>query len=263
MSPSNLFFWSGVFLTGTSIVSAQLDNANARDMFFAGLKKSSAQQAARKTPAKKAPELPAPAVAPPRPTSEVNVAKYEPAPLGIRYTVVDPKGRELPADSVFRSGDQIRLTVEVNDSGHLYIVHQGSSGNWQLMFPSHDTGFANSVAPGRKYVLPPDSVFTFIGQPGVEKLFLVLSRTPELALDELIDAIRGGRPGASGTTLVASAKPIENALVDRLRTSYSRDLIVQKIKDDQTKTAESAVYVVNPTGKADSRVVADIHLVHR
>jgi hypothetical protein len=45
---------------------------------------------------------------------------------------------------------------------------------------------------------------------------------------------------------------------------HSRDLKIEKV-DEQTpgEKKETAVYVVNPSGSADSRVVADLLLVHR
>ena len=63
---------------------------------------------------------------------------------------------------------------------------------------------------------------------------------------------------------------IDDATVGQLRETYStRDLIIEKV---DTKTPadkspgdkkESAVYVVNASGSANSRVVADLKLVHQ
>jgi len=60
------------------------------------------------------------------------------------------------------------------------------------------------------------------------------------------------------------AANISNSAVDRMRDAWSRDLIIEKV-DPNTNgdKKETAVYVVNPTGSADSRVVADLHLVHQ
>ena len=60
------------------------------------------------------------------------------------------------------------------------------------------------------------------------------------------------------------AANISNSAVDRMRNAYGRDLIIEKV-DPNTPgdKKETAVYVVNPTGSADSRVVADLHLVHQ
>ena len=49
-----------------------------------------------------------------------------------------------------------------------------------------------------------------------------------------------------------------------MRNAYGRDLIIEKV-DPSTPgdKKETAVYVVNPTGSADSHLVADLHLVHQ
>jgi hypothetical protein len=63
--------------------------------------------------------------------------------------------------------------------------------------------------------------------------------------------------------LIASAA-IDNSTVGRLREAYARDLIVEKITEDTPgDRKEKAIYVVNPTGSKDSRVVADLLLVHQ
>jgi hypothetical protein len=60
------------------------------------------------------------------------------------------------------------------------------------------------------------------------------------------------------------AANISNTAVDRMRERYARDLIIEKV-DPATSgdKKETAVYVVNASGSADSRVVADLHLVHQ
>ena len=63
----------------------------------------------------------------------------------------------------------------------------------------------------------------------------------------------------------AAISPVDNALVENLRGLYSRDLMIEKVEDseEQGKKSDKAVYVVNPSGKSDSRVVADIVLNHQ
>jgi hypothetical protein len=58
-------------------------------------------------------------------------------------------------------------------------------------------------------------------------------------------------------------------MVSDLETVYSRDLIIEKVKDseppakDPDKKRETAVYTVNPVGGADAKVVAQVTLKHR
>jgi hypothetical protein len=200
-------------------------------------------------------------------------------PLGLRYTLLkvnaDGSTLEVPADTVFHSGERIRFSIEPNASGYLYIINQGSSGTWTPMFPSAEIDDGNNKVTGfHSHTLPASpKVFTFDTTAGTENLFIVLSRQPEPDLEQMIYSLRGkGAPKAAATpeeptvtdkTLIMAAS-IGNPMVDRLRGAYSRDLIVETVT---AKTPgdrkETAVYVVNPSGSDDSRVVADLHLVHQ
>jgi hypothetical protein len=197
--------------------------------------------------------------------------------LGLRYSILKREGSEtteVKPDTAFHSGDRIRLRVEVNTAGYLYIINRGSSGNWNPLFPSPKIAKGdNRVQKAIQYEIPAGYVFTFDEQPGTEKLFIVFSRRPVSDLEELIYSLTGGqdlktppRPD-DGKILLAQAK-IEDRMVDRFRNIYSRDLIIEKV--DETIPAppaapskENAVYVVNPSKSADARVVADVTLIHK
>ena len=183
-------------------------------------------------------------------------------PLGLRYAVLkrDPSGQyaEVDPDTNFRSGDRIRLHVDANTSGYLYVVMQGSSGTWKLLFPSAEVaGGSNLVRKGESRQIPPGNTgqFVFDEQAGNEKLFIVLTRQPEPDLDKLIYSM-GGTPGAKDRSLVAQAS-VSDSVVSKLRTQ-SRDLVFEKV--DST---ENAAYVVNPSNASDARLVVDIALKHK
>jgi hypothetical protein len=68
--------------------------------------------------------------------------------------------------------------------------------------------------------------------------------------------------------MLASNLQIDDSVVGRLRTVYARDLVVEKVDDEAEAPSagrrnEKAVYVVNPSGSPDSRVVADLRLMHK
>ncbi len=57
---------------------------------------------------------------------------------------------------------------------------------------------------------------------------------------------------------------INDDAVNRMRSTYSRDLIIEKVDDTTPGTQkENAVYAVNPTAGADSKVVLDVGIKHR
>ncbi len=218
------------------------------------------------------------------PPAQIIRAAYSNVPLGLRYRVqkkTSDRTKDVAADTEFHSGDRIQLTLEVNDTGYLYIISQGTSGTWTAMFPSPEIEDGdNRVQRGRVYTVPPRHVFTFSGKPGVERLFVIFSRQPVQEIDSLIYSLKDGRrtpAAASGEqrpaagSLMADAR-FEDKQIAQLRATYSRDLIIEKGDQEpapqeanppQEKQVDNSVYVVNPNGSADSRVVADIPLIHK
>ena len=162
----------------------------ARELFYtpppgaSSVKPPAAPAPAPKTIAKK---TPAKAPAPSQPLSSVPtqdvVDKPASGPLGMRYSVLKRNAageyQEVDADTVFHSGDRIRLEAQANSTGYLYVVAQGSSGNWQVLFPSREvSNGSNQVHRGETRMVPAGNQgqFVFDEQPGTEKLFFVLSR---------------------------------------------------------------------------------------
>jgi hypothetical protein len=194
-------------------------------------------------------------------------------PLGLRYAMLkrDAAGNyvEVDPDTTFRSGDRIRIQVDANTSGYLYVVTQGSSGNWTLLFPSKEVaGGSNHVQKGDSRQIPPGDrgQFVFDEQSGAEKLFIVLARQPEPDLDKLIYAVGGSKNGGGATSdrsLMASAS-LHDDVVSRLRQVSSRDLVFEKVDSaDANGHLENAAYVVNPSKAPDARLVADLVLKHK
>lgn len=280
----------------------------ARELFYAPPPSAAQAQPSKAPPAKAQPSKPAQpkAVARKSAPTQVTLASNSGAPtlsgdarlvnasnvssgvpLGLRYSILKYAGDddyiEVDPDLVFRSGDKIRLRIQVNDTGYLYVVTQGSSGNWRVMFPSseYDSG-SNRVVRGRGYDIPGRTRFVFDEQPGTEKLFLVLSRQPENDLDKLIYHLDTGaaapvtapvsepnKPAPIKTMMAMNSVSVDDNLVGRLRGQMlARDLVFEKIADDKPaaksgREPERAVYVVNPDRGNDSRLVVDVALKHR
>lgn len=196
--------------------------------------------------------------------------------LGLKYSLLKLTGgqmAEVPTDTVFHAGDRIQFRVETNGPGYLYIISQGSSGTWKPMLPSPDVDGGNNHTEGfHSYTMPQKTRFVFDEQAGTEKLFLVFTREKEADLESMIYSLQGGKtkpapapapaPETSPQMLRAS---IDDQTVGRLRNAYGRDLIIEAVDPSMPggEKKESAVYVVNPTGSTDSRVVADLLLVHK
>ncbi len=199
--------------------------------------------------------------------------------LGLKYVVTKlANGRaiEVPADTVFHSGDAIQIKVETNGPGYLYVVNKGSSGSWTPMFPSPKIAGGNNRVDGFQSITLPNREYqmTFDEHTGVENLAIVFSREPVPDFEDLIYSLQdrskpSRQPSAapSKAKIVVAEANIDDATVGRLRSTYSRDLIIEKVTPatpaDSSDKKETAVYVVNPKGSPDSRLVADIQLRHQ
>jgi hypothetical protein len=206
-------------------------------------------------------------------------------PLGLRYSILRRMSGqmvEVPKDTEFHTGDAIQIKVQTNSPGYLYIVNQGSSGQWMPMFPSAEFQDGDNKVDGwNTYTLPPRPM-VFDEKVGVEKLTVLFAREPETDFEKLIYSLQGGsrakpasqkgsetpKPSSSSEskTLMASAR-IGDDVVRTKQQMYSRDLVIETVTPNtptpQGEQKEYAEYVVNPSGSADSRVVAGLKLVHR
>jgi hypothetical protein len=240
-------------------------------------KKASPPKTAKQQPPKQAAPPQAPAtVETPRqePPVVINAAYSGPEkPIGLRYAlvqIVNGAEQEVSPTATFRSGDQVRVKVEGNRDGYLYVIARGSSGIWKPLFPAADiNGGDNRLTARRAQRLPSNTqAFTFDEQAGQEQLFVIYAAEPVKDVDALIPSLTppAKKELAPGTLIVAKAEPINDAFVSRFRNTYSRDLIVQTVtpttpsQPAEASVPESAVYVVSKSG---GRVVADIKLEHK
>jgi len=261
-------FLALMFFTPAAVWAQDTSGLHARELFYTPVPQASQPPAQPQT----APAKPKPAVKveekakKPAPQSTSTLAVT--APLGMRYSVLKRNAagtfEEVDPDTNFRSGDRIRVKVDSNNTGYLYIVAQGSSGAWQLLFPSAEVaGGSNLIQPGESRMVPSGDrgQWAFDDRGGVEKLFVVLTRQPEPDLDKLIYSF-SGQAGAS-RTLVAKAA-VSNDVVAHLRQQVSsRDLVFEKVDSDSGPVVEKAAYVVNASSAPDSRLVVDVSLNHK
>ena len=218
-------------------------------------------------------------------TQAVSTRPPAAGPLGIRYSILKRNAageyQEVDVESTFHSGDRIRLEAQANSTGYLYVVAQGSSGAWQVLFPAREVaGGSNQVHRGETRLVPGGNAgqFVFDEQAGTEKLFLVLSRQPEANLDKLIYSMgQSSTPAAPASVeparVMMAQATVSDDIISRMRAEMSsRDLIFEKVDNEKVAAAEggkgqvkmeTAAYVVNPSTAPDARVVVDLKLKHQ
>lgn len=209
---------------------------------------------------------------PPETISQPPYPTIQAMPMALRYSILkmlpSDESMEVDATTSFHTGDRIQVLVEGNQTGYLYIFSQGTSGTWRPLFPSAEVENGdNRIRPHKPVILPGESEYIkFAGKPGIEKLFILLSRNPDEDIDKLIY-----QQTTNSRTMIAGA-PIKGSAVDKLRVQ-ARDLVIESVKEKTAASAkpkagspermsESAVYVTTKDVSLSAKVFAEINLKH-
>jgi hypothetical protein len=118
-------------------------------------------------------------------TAQKQVTSSERLALGYTLFLRDSSGQPARVDSNhrFAEGEAMRLVVEPNSDGYLYIFDREGNGPVQMIFP--DLRLRNGdarIAAHLALQIPNGSTdkdwFAFTGQPQTERLILVFSKEP-------------------------------------------------------------------------------------
>lgn len=189
--------------------------------------------------------------------------------LGLRYNLVlvnpsTAKAEPVDSDQVFHKGDCLAIEFESNRSGYLYVMARQSSGNWHPMFPSPQMPEeSNIIDPGRKVRVPSQYCFEISDPPGVEHLFVILSRDPG-ELYKLDEGIRRKQEAGQTPLLVADARVMNSEVARMAELAGTRDLLIRKVSQPaDPQEPPHSVYVVNGSNKPASSIVTEIKIRHR
>ncbi len=220
-----------------SLSAQDSSGLEARQLYYKS--KSALEDQGSKTPAETTP--PAKPASPPAPHK-----KPAPTPLGLKYSLEqeDPSGNgvQVDPDKVFRTGDALRLRLEVNSDSYVYLLSRGASGDGTYLFPQ--SGEDNKLKAFHAVQVPAKSgdPLRFDEPAGTETLYIVVSRSPVSGLDhELTPAM----------------------VAQQLQ---SRDLVRGKVRPVDTApkiNPEHAVYAVNVSSAPGALVVQKLELTHR
>ena len=212
----------------------------------------------------------------------LNAPTDAPKPIGLGYTLFMNDEAANPviveASREFKAGDQIRVQLETNADGFLYIFHTEDGRNPQMLFPhaALEAG-RNWVAAHSRQFFPSDLTYGFVfdEKPAAERLYFILARQPLRGVPtaEDLTAFCGGvredcywKPGAAEWEKIragaAGVRAFEarNTRLSSLRAGAplagTRGLKLQK--------GEPAPAFVRMNERADADVlVATVDLVHK
>lgn len=91
-------------------------------------------------------------------------------------------GKIVPVrpEHVFATDDYVRFHLQTPAHGYLYVVDQGTSGSYTVLFPTSGTQSSNEIgnAPEALVPSPEDGWFQVGGPPGFDTVYFLLSPTP-------------------------------------------------------------------------------------
>ena len=153
----------------------------------------------------------------------------------------------LPTED-FKSGDKVRLIFSSNKDGHIYWLAKGTSGEYQVLFPTQKTGLDNSVHRNKEYTVPAKGAWKFDDKKGTETLVAVLSPKPLENLDKAVKmASEGDRKGASDI--------VAEVVNGHEKKRTTRDLVFEEEDDADVNTKSQKA-------NGDEPFVATYELVH-
>lgn len=153
----------------------------------------------------------------------------------------------LPTET-FQSGDKVRLIFSTNRDGYIYWLAKGTSGQYQVLFPTQKAGMDNTVVKNKEYTVPTRGAWRFDDQKGTENLVCVLSPKPIANLDRAVTlAAEGKRDEASS---------IVSSIVNKHETKRTtRDLVFEEEDDEDVNTKSQKA-------EGDEPFVATYELMH-
>ena len=120
--------------------------------------------------------------------ADPSMNSYLPTALGLGYTLYrrDSMGNAVRVDpsQEFHAGDRIRLSLETNTDGYLYIFHTENDGEPEMLYPDVRLGQGNNQIEAHvPYEIPwnepgVENWFKFDANPANERLYVVVTRQP-------------------------------------------------------------------------------------
>lgn len=111
-------------------------------------------------------------------------------PIGLGYTLFmrDPNGRSVRVEPghEFHNGDRVRISLEPNIDGYLYVFHTEGSGAPEMIYPDPRLDGGENWIEAHVPIEVPSSQesderlrwFTFYGAASTERLYVVFARQP-------------------------------------------------------------------------------------
>jgi hypothetical protein len=202
--------------------------------------------------------------------------------LGLTLFMRDSNGHAIRTDPTheFRKGDHIRVLIETNADGYLYVFNTTDGGQPVMIYPDPELDEAGNYFQAHVPFDLPSSLaaeerlrwLTFDEHAGAEKVYFVFTREPLNAVpieDELISYCRNGKcPWSPGDDVWAqiqvemnAAKVAKVSKMGSTQTSAEERAVTRGIGLNRTDPEPSLIMLTASTSK--NILVATLDLIHK
>src|SRR5215467_13681104 len=101
----------------------------------------------------------------------------------------------IKEDTKLKTGDLLKMYVELRKPGFVYVIHHGAGGEIQRLFPYDMQQFTTDYQTSKTYEIPPnDAWFRINEQAGLETFYLVASAQRLTDLEQLLATYTAAPP---------------------------------------------------------------------
>jgi len=232
-----------------------------------------------KTPGK--PGTSEPSSTPSEPATPVNAPRLG---IGLTLFMRDSNGLavRIDPDRVFRKGDRVRVLLETNADGYLYIFNTTDDGPATMIYPDADLDEAGNYLQGHVPFEIPTSLatderlrwFAFDEIAGTERLFFVFTREPLGGIpidDELIALCRDSKQSCPVKPNAEVWATVQKELQQPLKTDKKQQSGQAETASEQEATTrglglakdDPQPSLVMMASSARPTLVATLDLIHK
>jgi hypothetical protein len=101
----------------------------------------------------------------------------------------------IKEDMTLKTGDQLKMFVELRKPCFVYVIHHGAQGEIQRLFPYDTQQFTTDYQTSKVYKIPPDDArFRINEQAGRETFYLLASSQRLTDLEKLLETYAAAQP---------------------------------------------------------------------
>ena len=116
----------------------------------------------------------------------------------------------IKEDMKLKTGDQLKMFVELRKPCFVYVIHHGARGEIQRLFPYDMQQFTSDYQTSKPYEIPPnDGRFRINDQAGLETFYLVASAQRLTDLEQLLatyDATQPAEQALAATNILTELR---------------------------------------------------------